>query len=42
MTVGMVLLWGLAERFARGEIDDQEYRTRLATLQAGAPPADGS
>ena len=32
----------LAERFARGEIDDQEYRTRLATLQGGAPPADGS
>ena len=32
----------LAERFARGEIDDQEYRARLATLQGGAPPADGS
>lgn len=32
----------LAERFASGEIDDQEYRTRLATLQGGAPPADGS
>ncbi len=29
--------WGaqqvLAERFARGEIDEQEYRQRLATLQ---------
>jgi putative membrane protein len=24
----------LAERFARGEIDDQEYRQRLAALQA--------
>jgi putative membrane protein len=23
----------LAERFARGEIDEQEYRTRLATLR---------
>lgn len=27
----------LAERFARGEIDDQEYRHRLATLQGAAP-----
>ncbi|HYQ63962.1 SHOCT domain-containing protein [Actinophytocola sp.] len=27
----------LAERFARGEIDEQEYRTRLTTLR-GNPP----
>lgn len=26
----------LAERFARGEIDDQEYRQRLATLRGAA------
>ena len=25
----------LAERFARGEIDEEEYRQRLATLEAG-------
>ena len=25
----------LAERYARGEIDDEEYRRRLATLQGG-------
>ncbi len=25
----------LAERFARGEIDEDEYRRRLATLRAG-------
>ena len=25
----------LAERFARGEIDEEEYRRRLATLDAG-------
>ncbi|WIX98032.1 SHOCT domain-containing protein [Amycolatopsis mongoliensis] len=31
----------LAERFARGEIDEPEYRTRLATLQ-GSGTADGS
>ena len=24
----------LAERFARGEVDEVEYRTRLATLRA--------
>ncbi|WP_407840666.1 SHOCT domain-containing protein [Streptomyces sp. DSM 116496] len=27
----------LAERFARGEIDDEEYRRRLAVLRAHAP-----
>ncbi|MFE7352283.1 SHOCT domain-containing protein [Streptomyces sp. NPDC057543] len=27
----------LAERYARGEIDDDEYRRRLATLR-GSPP----
>ncbi|MBO0775131.1 MAG: SHOCT domain-containing protein [Actinobacteria bacterium] len=27
----------LAERFARGEIDEQEYRSRLATLRGEAP-----
>ncbi len=26
----------LAERFARGEIDEDEYRTRLETLRANA------
>jgi putative membrane protein len=34
----------LAERFARGEIDDQEYRQRLAALQAAGhtqAPAGG-
>ena len=25
----------LAERFARGEIDEQEYQTRLTTLRGG-------
>ncbi|WP_280460357.1 SHOCT domain-containing protein [Nocardia carnea] len=29
----------LAERFARGEIDDDEFRRRLHTLHTGAPPA---
>lgn len=28
----------LAERFARGEIDEPEFRQRLATLRAAAPP----
>ncbi|BFV55348.1 hypothetical protein KCMC57_up04520 [Kitasatospora sp. CMC57] len=28
----------LAERFARGEIDDQEYRKRLAALRDTAHP----
>ncbi|WP_236243819.1 SHOCT domain-containing protein [Streptomyces sp. CC210A] len=28
----------LAERFARGEIDDEEYRRRLSVLRSGAPP----
>ena len=37
----------LAERFARGEIDETEYRTRLATLRGGPgvppnPPASAS
>lgn len=27
----------LAERYARGEIDDEEYRRRLDTLQGGQP-----
>ncbi|MGW8378177.1 SHOCT domain-containing protein [Streptomyces sp. ODS28] len=28
----------LAERFARGEIDEEEYQRRLTTLRATAPP----
>lgn len=28
----------LARRFARGEIDDDEYRRRLATLRSGGHP----
>lgn len=28
----------LAERFARGEIDQQEYRNRLQALRAGTQP----
>lgn len=28
----------LAERFARGEIDDEEYRRRLATLRSDGIP----
>ena len=32
----------LAERFARGEIEPDEYRSRLATLRGGGgPPATG-
>ncbi|GAB2448968.1 SHOCT domain-containing protein [Streptomyces incanus] len=31
----------LAERFARGEIDEDEYRRRLAVLRGGAPPSGG-
>lgn len=32
----------LAERYARGEIDDAEYQLRLATLRdAGAAPGSG-
>jgi putative membrane protein len=31
----------LAERFARGEIDEEEYRQRLAVLQGGGRPANG-
>ena len=31
----------LAERYARGEIDDEEYQRRLATLRGGAPTAPG-
>jgi putative membrane protein len=31
----------LAERFARGEIDEQEYQRRLAVLQGGGQAADG-
>ena len=30
----------LAQRFARGEIDEQEYRSRLATLRGGPRPAE--
>ncbi len=28
----------LAERFARGEIDEQEFRQRMAVLRGQAPP----
>lgn len=31
----------LAERFARGEIDADEYRHRLATLRSGGGPSSG-
>ncbi len=31
----------LAERYARGEIDAEEYRRRLATLRGEAPAAPG-
>jgi putative membrane protein len=31
----------LAERFARGEIDEEEYRRRLAVLQGKGRPANG-
>ena len=31
----------LAERFARGEIDEEEYRQRLAVLRGEGQPADG-
>jgi putative membrane protein len=29
----------LAERFARGEIDEHEYHQRLTSLRAAGPPA---
>ncbi|WP_245573192.1 SHOCT domain-containing protein [Amycolatopsis benzoatilytica] len=32
----------LAERFARGEIDEQEYRSRLATLQGRPHSTSGT
>jgi putative membrane protein len=32
----------LAERFARGEIDAEEYRARLDTLHAGVTPPSRS
>jgi putative membrane protein len=32
----------LADRFARGEIDEPEYRQRLETLRTGAQPPAGS
>jgi putative membrane protein len=32
----------LAERFAAGEIDEQEYRSRLAVLEETSRPVDGS
>lgn len=32
----------LAERFARGEIDEQEYRSRLATLSGSPNSASGT
>lgn len=31
----------LAERFARGELDDREYLSRLATLRGQSPPPPG-
>jgi putative membrane protein len=31
----------LAERYARGEIDDEEYQRRLATLRGGTPAGSG-
>ncbi|MFI2205564.1 SHOCT domain-containing protein [Streptomyces sp. NPDC020192] len=31
----------LAERYARGEIDEEEYRRRLATLRESPPGASG-
>ncbi|MFD9722254.1 SHOCT domain-containing protein [Streptomyces sp. NPDC059072] len=31
----------LAERFARGEIDDEEFKRRLATLRSNAPGPKG-
>ena len=31
----------LAERFARGEIDEEEYQRRLAVLQGKGQPANG-
>jgi putative membrane protein len=31
----------LAERFARGEIDEEEYRQRLAVLRGEGQPANG-
>ncbi|MFD8636539.1 SHOCT domain-containing protein [Streptomyces sp. NPDC059533] len=31
----------LAERFARGEIDDEEFKRRLATLRGNAPGPKG-
>lgn len=31
----------LAERFARGEIGEEEYRQRLAVLRGEGEPADG-
>jgi putative membrane protein len=39
-TVGRPPEQVLAERFARGEIDETEYRKRLATLRS-APPRHG-
>ncbi|WP_398958481.1 SHOCT domain-containing protein [Streptomyces sp. GC420] len=30
----------LAERFARGDIDEEEYRRRLAVLRSSGPPAE--
>ncbi len=32
----------LAERFAHGEIDEQEYQSRLATLRSSPQPASGA
>jgi putative membrane protein len=31
----------LAERFGRGEINEEEYRHRLAVLRGEGQPADG-
>lgn len=32
----------LAERFARGELDEHEYLSRLATLHGQSPPLRGA
>lgn len=31
----------LAQRFAAGDIDEEEYQRRLVTLRAAAPPGEG-
>ena len=32
----------LGERYARGEIDESEYRSRLEVLRASTPPSSGT